>query len=183
MVPASLNDKFVIRFCVCAERATDRDILVAWEIIRQAATSILGNFKNFSISAYCSCASKNSSSHALLAEAEANEPPLAEEDETAESPLAGGESAMNDEESLAASLAARRNHTLEHKRSFLVRMVSDPKCYNPKIVRTLTSSRRRLSEDLKRDLSLKVDIAGTDGSGDEPSPVVLPEDTGIQSPM
>lgn len=44
MVPASLNDKFVIRFCVCAERATDRDISIAFEIIRQAATAILGEF-------------------------------------------------------------------------------------------------------------------------------------------
>lgn len=26
MVPASVNDKFVIRFCVCAQNATDDDI-------------------------------------------------------------------------------------------------------------------------------------------------------------
>ena len=26
MVPASLGDKYVIRFCVCAQNATDRDI-------------------------------------------------------------------------------------------------------------------------------------------------------------
>lgn len=42
MVPASLNDKFVIRFCVCAEKANDRDIVVAWEIIRQMAANALG---------------------------------------------------------------------------------------------------------------------------------------------
>ena len=26
MVPASVNDKYVIRFCVCAQNATDDDI-------------------------------------------------------------------------------------------------------------------------------------------------------------
>lgn len=26
MVPASVNDKYVIRFCVCAPNATDEDI-------------------------------------------------------------------------------------------------------------------------------------------------------------
>ena len=35
------------------------------------------------------------------------------------------------------TLTDRRQHTLAQKRSFFVRMVSDPKCYNPKIVRHL----------------------------------------------
>ncbi|CAO4364371.1 unnamed protein product [Caenorhabditis nigoni] len=41
MVPASLGDRFVIRFCVCAENATDKDIEVAYEIISQAAQHVL----------------------------------------------------------------------------------------------------------------------------------------------
>ena len=44
MVPASLNDRFVIRFCVCNERAIDRDILIAYEIIKQTASIILCMF-------------------------------------------------------------------------------------------------------------------------------------------
>jgi tyrosine decarboxylase len=44
MVPASLNDRFVIRFCVCNERAIDRDILIAYEIIKQTASIILRMF-------------------------------------------------------------------------------------------------------------------------------------------
>ncbi|UYV76904.1 Tdc2 [Cordylochernes scorpioides] len=35
MVPASLNECFVIRFCVCSQNATDADILYAWEVITQ----------------------------------------------------------------------------------------------------------------------------------------------------
>lgn len=42
MVPASLNGQFVIRFCVCAENATEKDIHTAYEIISQAARHIRG---------------------------------------------------------------------------------------------------------------------------------------------
>ncbi len=42
------------------------------------------------------------------------------------------------------------------KRSYFVRMVSDPKMYNPKIVRHLTTgSTRKLSQDLQRDIALR----------------------------
>lgn len=34
MVPSSMKDKFVIRFCVCAQNATEQDIDVAWKIIQ-----------------------------------------------------------------------------------------------------------------------------------------------------
>ena len=41
----------------------------------------------------------------------------------------------------------RNRMSISQKRSFFVRMVSDPKCYNPKIVRTLSmTSRRNLSD-------------------------------------
>lgn len=45
-------------------------------------------------------------------------------------------------------LERKRKHSLKYKRSFFVRMVSDPKLYNPKIVRALssTSSRRHTSD-------------------------------------
>ncbi|KAH7728013.1 Aromatic-L-amino-acid decarboxylase [Aphelenchoides avenae] len=37
MIPASLNGRYVIRFCVCQEHASDEDILAAYDIIKQAA--------------------------------------------------------------------------------------------------------------------------------------------------
>ncbi|GFS37203.1 tyrosine decarboxylase, partial [Trichonephila inaurata madagascariensis] len=45
-------------------------------------------------------------------------------------------------------LERKRKHSLKYKRSFFVRMVSDPKLYNPKIVSALssTSSRRHTSD-------------------------------------
>lgn len=46
MVPASLNDQFVIRFCVCHEHANDHDIMAAYEIIKQTTISVLCMFPN-----------------------------------------------------------------------------------------------------------------------------------------
>lgn len=111
MVPASLNDRYVIRFCVCQQNATDEDIVYAWHIITQMATDIL---------------------QIVAKEATATE-----------------ESQQEAEESVdEVFVVDRRNRmSISQKRSFFVRMVSDPKCYNPKIVRTLSmTSRRNLSD-------------------------------------
>ena len=40
-------------------------------------------------------------------------------------------------------LDRKKKETLAYKRSFFVRMVSDPKIYNPKIAKTLSRSRHR----------------------------------------
>ena len=37
-------------------------------------------------------------------------------------------------------LLDKKRHSLRYKRSFFVRMVSDPKLYNPKIVRALSDN-------------------------------------------
>ncbi|KAL3994461.1 Aromatic-L-amino-acid decarboxylase domain protein [Acanthocheilonema viteae] len=129
MVPASLNGRFVIRFCVCAEHATEKDIQVAYDFISQTARHIFQN------SASC---------------------PLAEDDEletTEEKQEWQSEQKIVDKNEI---LKRKEQATLSQKRSFLVRMVSDPKCYNPKIVRHLTtSSFRKINEDVVRDLSLR----------------------------
>ncbi|VDM81299.1 unnamed protein product [Strongylus vulgaris] len=52
-------------------------------------------------------------------------------------------------------IAKKQKQGLAKKRSFLVRMVSDPKCYNPKIVRHLNmANHRKMSQDLYRDRTL-----------------------------
>ena len=58
----------------------------------------------------------------------------------------------------------RRGHTLAEKRSFLVRMVSDPKCYNPKIVRHLNlRNHKQMSQDLMRDRTMRLVNGNTRG--------------------
>ena len=41
MVPALINDFYVIRFCVCAQNATDDDINIAWNVISNTATHVI----------------------------------------------------------------------------------------------------------------------------------------------
>lgn len=40
----------------------------------------------------------------------------------------------------------KRAHTLAQKRSFFVRMVSDPKIYNPSVAKAMPTTRRVLTE-------------------------------------
>jgi len=105
MVPASLNDVFVIRFCVCAQNAAEKDILYAWTVITQYAED-------------------------LLREEERLEKQL--KTKIAEDVV---KPARPDQ--VYTDLAKKGRDALKYKRSFFVRMVSDPKLYNPKIVKTL----------------------------------------------
>lgn len=41
MVPAEINGKFNIRYCVIAERMEERHVKEAWELIDYTATRIL----------------------------------------------------------------------------------------------------------------------------------------------
>lgn len=94
MVPASVNDKYIIRFCAVAQNATEEDIDYAWDVIQDFAAEIL-------------------------------------------------EKEQADE--LTEIMDRKRKETLAQKRSFFVRMVSDPKIYNPAINKAGTP---RLSADI-----------------------------------
>ncbi|GMT16168.1 hypothetical protein PFISCL1PPCAC_7465, partial [Pristionchus fissidentatus] len=161
MVPASLNNRFVIRFCVCAEHATDRDITVAYDIISQTARTIL---------------------HESVAEPIEENAELEELEETIdgmtlESPVAVSKSmdrhksiernksfdrdpSFDSGDQTSEDMNRRHNESIATKRSFLVRMVSDPKCYNPKIVRHLHMANfRKISQDMYRDRTLMQTIS------------------------
>ncbi|KAG5678534.1 hypothetical protein PVAND_008201 [Polypedilum vanderplanki] len=83
MVPASVNDRYIIRFCAVAQNASDNDIDYAWETITDFATELLEK--------------------------------------------------EQDDDFVEITEDPRKKHTLAQKRSFFVRMVSDPKMYNPGI--------------------------------------------------
>lgn len=70
----------------------------------------------------------------------------------------------------ASSDRRRFGQSLSEKRSFLVRMVSDPKCYNPKIVRHLNMrNHKQMSQDLFRDRSLRQAIESSSSTKRRPS--------------
>jgi len=41
MVPALINDSYVIRFAVCAQHATEDDVTFAWRVISVMATDVV----------------------------------------------------------------------------------------------------------------------------------------------
>ncbi|XP_052127613.1 aromatic-L-amino-acid decarboxylase isoform X1 [Frankliniella occidentalis] len=96
MVPATVVDKYIIRFCVTAQNATEEDVEHAWQVITEVASSLLGEMNG--------------------------EPPEIMDDR-------------------------KRRETLAYKRSFFVRMVSDPKIYNPKIAKAVPGQRRLVSSE------------------------------------
>ncbi|XP_018008286.1 aromatic-L-amino-acid decarboxylase [Hyalella azteca] len=106
MVPASLGEKYVIRFCVCAQNATDDDIEHAWNVITEFATDL----------------------KEIMAQDAVNDVGTKTE-------------AVNTEE-VFHMVDRQTRRSLRYKRSCFVRMVSDPKLYNPKINPSPTGSVR-----------------------------------------
>jgi len=41
IVPALINDDYVIRFAICAQHAVDDDVVFAWNVISEMATDVL----------------------------------------------------------------------------------------------------------------------------------------------
>ncbi|XP_054286452.1 tyrosine decarboxylase [Macrosteles quadrilineatus] len=98
MVPASVNDKYVIRFCAVAQNATEEDVEKAWQTIIEFSAELL---------------------------------------ETA-----NVEKEQEKADEVFDLVERKKRENLAYKRSFFVRMVSDPKLYNPKIAKAVPGSRR-----------------------------------------
>ncbi|EEC03137.1 aromatic amino acid decarboxylase, putative, partial [Ixodes scapularis] len=129
MVPASLNDQYVIRFCVCAPNATDDDITYAWDVITQYTTELI------------QVIGEEPEREEKVSPLPAHHPgrtDLASVTSFASLNLLRGVAQLKEESVDEVFLLDRKQHSLRYKRSFFVRMVSDPKLYNPKIVRALS---------------------------------------------
>ena len=186
MVPASLNDRFVIRFCVCAQKATKENIKYAYDVISQFACDLITILQMEAaqkrrvarISTLNSIAAEaaETNSARLAVRAGAAEPKLeikpeeqrrvplptiaaatatgaaaieTELEEEEELPIEAGEETTSrdlqelskeDDDSVdeVVMLDRKKKKSLRYKRSFFVRRVSDPKLYNPKIVRAFS---------------------------------------------
>ena len=46
MTPSILNDKYIIRFCVDAQHATEEDISIAWELIKSQTDELFNNYSD-----------------------------------------------------------------------------------------------------------------------------------------
>lgn len=138
MVPASLSERYVIRFCVCSQTASDQDIDEAWAIIRDMASDVIQLL-----------AKEASQSHGLT-----NGKSVTSEEQEQDELEREAQETLDE-----VFVVDRRNRmSISQKRSFFVRMVSDPKCYNPKIVRTMSMTSRRNLSDSDRDTGVQTPI-------------------------
>ncbi|KAH9518894.1 Tyrosine decarboxylase [Bulinus truncatus] len=110
MVPAMLNEHYIIRFALCTEYACEEDISFAWKVITTAATELL--------QARHGCDSNRGNGYR--------------------------NSHVVDEDTFAAFeeeiiFDNQREHLQRAQimRSLFFKMVSDPKCYNPRVLKSL----------------------------------------------
>ena len=126
-MPALINKNYVIRFAVCSENATAEDIEYAWRNISVIASGLL---THTSIETSVSISSDvNNGTHIDY------EQEVEEEDDSAF--LDFDNDVIFDEQRTKYRCASLRRSTFQ-------RMVSDPKCYDPKV---RTNNRRRFNSE------------------------------------
>ena len=151
MVPALINDDYVIRFCVCAQNANEDDINYAWNVISGTATDVLH-----------ACETGNDIDVAEVIEKIAS---IDMENEEVSSPeVEKFETEENEDDDVflfdinIPSVPSRSHRMMEsngpstwtaeeRRRNMLLRMISDPKCYSPRILRSLSHKEKRHKSD------------------------------------
>ncbi|KAK2141738.1 hypothetical protein LSH36_1050g00008 [Paralvinella palmiformis] len=183
MVPALINDQYVIRFAICAQNASEDDIRFAWNVIGEMAVEVLE-----------ACRSSNEND-VLKAIEKLESLDLTEEDDEgitdtpsvptpspaiAEKPETEHEAELNDvmdEDEVflyddnipsipsISTLYETKQRATTRRRNLLLRMISDPKCYNARVLKSMCSDTKRHRSDnagVKHGLSEDVCSNGTD---------------------
>uniref|UniRef100_A0AAU7P2T5 Tryptophan decarboxylase n=1 Tax=Callistoctopus minor TaxID=515824 RepID=A0AAU7P2T5_CALMC len=130
MVPALLNEHYIIRFAICAQNADDSDIIYAWQTISKIADELLASRERES-------SVRESRRIALSDTSEEGE--SAEEEEVF---LEFDKENIYDNQQLNFQRARMR-------RNLFLRMVSDPKSYSPHMMKSysIDDSSSRLPSD------------------------------------
>ncbi|XP_041377556.1 aromatic-L-amino-acid decarboxylase-like isoform X2 [Gigantopelta aegis] len=120
MVPALINEHFVIRFAICAERACDKDITYAWDVIVEMTSELLLNRRD---------------SNRQLEKAVVEESPSDEEDDEV-FPEFDHEMIFDNQRCNLQRARLRRN--------LFLKMVSDPKSYHHHVFKSLDIDNMRI---------------------------------------
>lgn len=123
MVPALINEHYVIRFAICAQNAEDDDIIFAWRIIGQLTEDLMNEKRS---------TKKNIEFEKMHFDN------TSDEDDNVFREF--DEEIIFDQQRSSLSRATKR-------RPIFMRMVSDPRCYNHSTCTSVcTESRRHKSE-------------------------------------
>lgn len=152
MVPALINDDYVIRFAVCAQNANDDDIIYAWRVITEMAEEVIE-----------ACDSNKESEEQIEKMASLDINGETEVEEEPEPLINGGREKAEVEEnaddevflyddnipsipSIPTRYVEPKQNTYR-RRNMLLRMISDPKCYNPRVLKSLAAENKRHRSD------------------------------------
>ncbi|KAJ8320460.1 hypothetical protein KUTeg_002047 [Tegillarca granosa] len=126
MVPALINEYYVIRFAICTQNAEEADIEYAWRVISAEASELW--------SARASIESNIETEKLAM--------------ENIDQETADDDDVFPDIDNNIIFDQQRNNlHRARMRRNLFLRMVSDPKCYNPKVLKALCSETRRNKSD------------------------------------
>ena len=157
MVPALVNDQYVIRFITCNQNACDDDILFAWKVIGEVAVDVLTACRTSNENDVLKAIQKLGSLHPTeeddegLTDTLSVPPPvIAEKPETEHIPeqnegIDQGEvflSDVNTSPSISILYDAKQRATTR-RRNLLQRMTSDPKFYNSKVLKSMCRDTKR----------------------------------------
>ena len=131
MVPALLNEIYVIRFAICAQNASASDVTYAWDFISSAATELLSGRLDSGKAA-------EEGDARLASSAGRAESAVGESDDEVFNTDFDDEFIFDHQR-----CHVRRAH---QQRNLFFRMVSDPKSYNSRILRFLGGRNRSSSE-------------------------------------
>lgn len=129
MVPAIVNDDYVIRFAICAPNACDDDVTNAWAIISEMEREVARASESMTES--IRIGSVHSEAKFL------GEYPGDEEEEE-EDELFLFDNNIPSVPSVIPNLPDAMPSEYPRRRNKLLRMISDPKCYNTRLLRSLS---------------------------------------------
>ncbi|GFS24931.1 aromatic-L-amino-acid decarboxylase [Elysia marginata] len=122
VVPAMLNEKYVIRFALCTEHAKEADVDFAWKMITCLATQLLSPPLRRD-------SNKDSDDKMDF------RPRIISEDK----------STLEMEDDIVFDHQRDELQRMQMMKAMLFKMVSDPKCYNPRILRSLNGQIQNFS--------------------------------------
>ena len=157
MVPALVDEKYVIRFAICAQNANDDDVIYAWRVIREMAEEVIEA---------CDSNRESEAQVEKLASLDINgeegvEEEEEQEEEEVKEALVNGDrekaevEELGDDEvflyddnipsipSIPARYVEPTKPSTYRRRNQLLRMISDPKCYNPTVLKSLAAEQKK----------------------------------------
>lgn len=154
MVPALINDDYVVRFCVNAQNANDDDIIYAWNVISETASDVLevcDSNKEGEMIIERIASIELDDETMMTKSIEKKLIDLENENEKFETEENEDDDVFLYDNNIPSIPSIPQSYNgIEQtmaRRNRLLRMISDPKCYSPRILKSLSQKDKRHKSD------------------------------------